>query len=158
MPALKTYDLFVSHAWKYSEDYCHAIKLLESASNFVFRNYSVPEHNPVLDPDDEYDRKKLWATLDRQIKPVSCVLIISGMYVPYSYWIQQEIGIAVSYGKPIVGLIPRGAERIPTAVSSAAKEMVGWTTDSMVAAVRKHSIWAPGRWQTWGGRIEIERF
>lgn len=140
MPALRTYDLFISHAWKYSDDYCRAVKLLASAPNFAFRNYSVPEHDPVLDPDDEYERKELRAALDEQIRPVNCVLIISGMYVPHSYWIQQEIGIAVSYGKPIVGLIPRGAERIPTAVSNAAKEMVGWTTDSIVAAVRKHSI------------------
>lgn len=140
MPALKTYDLFISHAWKYSEDYRRVVRLLESAPNFVFRNYSVPEHDPVLDPDDECDRRKLRAALDRQIRPVNCVLIISGMYVPYSYWIQQDVGIAASYGKPIVGLIPRGAERIPMAVSNAAKEMVGWTTDSIVAAVRKYSI------------------
>ena len=140
MPALKTYDIFISHAWRYNEDYYRLIHLLEKAPNFNFRNYSVPEHDPVLDPDDENDRKELLAALDRQIRPVNCVLIISGMYVAYSYWIQKEIDIAVSYSKPIVGLIPRGAQKIPKAVQDVAKEMVGWTTDSIVAAIRKHSI------------------
>lgn len=140
LPALKTYDIFISHAWRYNEDYYRLIHLLEKAPNFNFRNYSVPEHDPVLDPDDENDRKELLAALDRQIRPVNCVLIISGMYVAYSYWIQKEIDIAVSYSKPIVGLIPRGAQKIPKAVQDVAKEMVGWTTDSIVAAIRKHSI------------------
>lgn len=140
MPALKTYDLFISHAWAYNDDYYRLVELLKKAPNFDFRNYSVPEHDPVLDPNDENDRKKLLAALDWQIKPVNCVLIISGMYVAYSYWIQKEIDIAVSYNKPIIGLIPRGAEKIPTAVQKVAKEMVGWNTDSIVAAVRKYSI------------------
>lgn len=140
MPALKTYDLFISHAWAYNDDYYRLVELLKKAPNFDFRNYSVPEHDPALDPNDENDRKKLLAALDRQIKPVNCVLIISGMYVAHSYWIQKEIDIAVSYNKSIIGLIPRGAERIPTAVQNVAKEMVGWNTDSIVSAIRKHSI------------------
>lgn len=140
MPQLKTYDLFISHAWRYNEDYYRLVNLLNGAPNFKWRNYSVPEHDPVLDPDDEQDAKILTAELDGQIKPVNCVLIISGMYVTHSKWIQTEINIAQKYGKPIIGIKPRGQERIPVAVSSVAKEMVGWNTDSIVSAIRKHSL------------------
>lgn len=140
MPTLKTYDLFISHAWRYDEDYYRLINLLDAASNFKYRNYSVPEHDPVLDPDDPKDRNTLKKALDSQIRPVNCVLIISGMYVVHSYWIQREIDIAVSYEKPIIGLIPRGQERTPKAVQDVAKEMVGWNTDSIVSAIRKHSL------------------
>ncbi len=140
MPYLKNYGLFISHAWRYNDDYYRLLKLLDAAPYFSYRNYSVPEHDPVLDPDDEGDRKKLVKELDGQIRPVSIVLVISGMYAAYSYWIKKEIDISLAYGKPIVGLIPRGQERTPTVVSGAAKEMVGWTTDSIITAIRKWSL------------------
>lgn len=140
MPELKTYDLFISHAWRYNEDYYRLVDLLNKASYFKWRNYSVPEHDPVLDPSKEHDKKILKAELDGQIRPVNCVLIISGMYVAYSEWILTEINIAQKYNKPIIGIKPRGAQQIPTAVSSAAKEMVGWTTDSIVSAIRKYAL------------------
>ena len=34
MPPLKTYDLFISHAWKYDDDYYRLVKLLENAIYF----------------------------------------------------------------------------------------------------------------------------
>lgn len=55
-------------------------------------------------------------------------------------WIQREIDIAVEYGKPIIGIKPWGQEKIPQAVAKVAKEIVGWNTDSIVSAIRKHSI------------------
>ena len=62
------------------------------------------------------------------------------MYVNHRKWILEELEIAKSYGKPIVGIIPWGQERTPVEVHNAAKEMVGWNTESIVAAVRKWSL------------------
>lgn len=136
MPPLKTYDLFISHAWKYNDDYYRLVNLLNGAANFKWRNYSVPEHDKF----GKMTKTELIAELDGQIKPVNAVLIIAGMYVNHSDWILKEIEIAQKYAKPIIGLIPRGAEVTPKVVKDAAKEMVGWTTDSIVAAVRKHAL------------------
>lgn len=140
MPALKTYDLFISHAWKYNDAYYRLIDLLSAAPYFKYRNYSVPKHDPLVDPDTDVGKAKLTALLDKQIKPVNCVLVIAGMYVAHKFWIQKEIELAQSYDKPIIGLIPRGNEVTPLVVRDAAKEMVGWTTDSIVSAIRKYSI------------------
>lgn len=140
MPELKTYDLFISHAWKYNDDYYRLVEMLNSAKNFKWRNYSVPEHDPVLDPDDPDDKETLTEELKQQIRPVNCVLILSGMYVAYSDWIQTEIDIALSYNKPIIGVKPWGQERVPKAVSDVAKEIVGWNTSSIISAIRKHSL------------------
>lgn len=140
MPNLKTYDLFISHAWKYGDDYNGLVSLLNGANNFKWRNYSVPEHDPVIDPNTDVGKKQLTDALDRQIRPVNCVLVISGMYVNYKYWIQKEIEIAQKYNKPIVGVIPWGAERVPSEVQNVAKEMVRWNTDSIVTAIRKYSL------------------
>jgi hypothetical protein len=78
--------------------------------------------------------------LDEQIRQASAVLVLAGMYVAYKQWIQYEIDRALSKGKPVIGIRPRGQERIPLAVAEAAKEMIGWNTESIVSAIRKHSL------------------
>jgi hypothetical protein len=140
MPNLKTYDLFISHAWFYSKGYNRVVKLLDEADNFSWRNYSVPEHDPVIDPNTEVGKRKLTSELDQQVRPVNCFLVIAGMYASYKYWIQKEVEIARSYGKPIIGLIPWGQQRTPLYIQEVAAEMVGWNTSSIVSAIRKHSI------------------
>lgn len=136
MPALKTYDLFISHAWIYNDDYYRLVELLKAANYFSWRNYSVPEHDRL----DANNNKKLYSGLQRQIAPVNAVLIISGMYVAHREWIQTEIDIAQAYGKPIIGIRPRGAQMMPTAVTAVAHEVVGWNTDSIVSAIRRHAL------------------
>ena len=140
MPQLKTYDLFISHAWKYGDEYDRLVDMLNEAPNFKWINHSCPEHDPAVDPDSEAEEEKLIQELTNQIKPVNCVIILSGMYVAYSHWIQREIDIAVEYNKPIVGVKPWGAQRIPEAVQNVAKVIVGWQTDSIVDAIRRHSL------------------
>ena len=135
MPPLKTYDLFISHAWRYDADYSRLVKLLRNASLFKWRNYSVPQHDPL---ETKTDRELEYA-LHRQIQPVNTVLIISGMYVNYREWIQYEIDVALHYDKPIIGIRPWGSERVPVDVRSVADVMVGWNTKSIVAAIRKYA-------------------
>jgi hypothetical protein len=136
MPTLRTYRLFISHAWRYNDSYDRIVNLLDKAARFNYSNYSVPRANPV----DANNTPRLAAALQRQIKPVQIVLILGGMYAAYSSWIQYEINYAQSLGKPIIGIYPRGAQRMPQVVTSAAAELVGWNTASIVAAVRRYSL------------------
>ncbi|MGG1254165.1 TIR domain-containing protein [Brevibacillus agri] len=140
MPLLKTYDLFISHAWKYNEQYYKIVEMLDNAPLFNFRNYSVPKHDPLVDPNTDVGKRKLIALLDKQVKPVNCVLIIAGMYVAHRFWLQTEIDLAEKYNKPIVGIKPWGQERVPLEVQNAADIIVGWNTESIVKAIRTYSI------------------
>ena len=140
MPKLKTYDLFLSHVWRYSHHYDRLCDMLESAKNFYFRDYSVPISNPVVDPNKKISKTKLLALLDPQVKPVNCVLIMGGMYSHYSEWVEDEIKLAQKYNKPIIGIYPRGQEKMPRIIQQAADELVKWNTISIVTAIRKHSI------------------
>lgn len=136
MPPLKTYDLFISHAWKYNDEYYRLVDLLKEANWFKWRNYSVPEHDPL----ETKTNRELNDALDRQVRPINAFLLISGMYVSHRDWIQKEIDIAKSYAKPIIGIRPRGAERIPLEVTLASVAMVNWNTSSIVEAVRQYAI------------------
>ena len=133
MPQLHRYRLFISHAWQYNADYYRLIEMLDNASNFICANYSVPEHDPV----DTNNTSKLKEQLRRQIRPVEVVIILGGMYVAYSDWIQFEIDFATALGKSILGIKPWGAQVMPTAVQNAADEIVGWNTSTIVAAIRR---------------------
>jgi hypothetical protein len=141
---IKNYNIFITHAWKYSEAYHRLEDLLKTARQtprlkFNYKNYSVPKHDPVIDPKTEVGFRKLKAALDSQISPSSCVLVISGMYVAYRPWLQIEINIAKKYGKPIIGIIPRGQTNIPVEIQNVACDLVGWNTDSIVTAIKRHS-------------------
>lgn len=136
MPELKTYRLFISHAWEYNADYYRLTDLLSKAPYFSSANYSVPEHDPL----HTKTKRELVSALYDQIRPTHIVIILCGMYVPYSEWIQKEIDIALGFPKPIIGIKPWGAERIPQAVQQVAKEIVGWNTSSIVSAIRNYSL------------------
>ena len=135
MPELKTYRVFISHAWTYNADYYRLEEMLNDAPNIYWQNYSVPEHDP------RYGGKRaLTQALYNQIRPTNIVIILAGMYVSYSDWIQTEIDIALEMDKPILGIAPWGSRKIPQAVQDAADEIVGWNTQSIVKAIREYAL------------------
>lgn len=130
------YRIFISHAWNYSEEYHRFVNLLDNAPYFSWKNYSVPEHDPL----HTRTRRETELGLQNHIRPVNIVVILSGMYTVYSDWMQREIDMAVELNRPIIGIIPWGIQRIPIAVQEVAYEMVGWNTNSIIDAIRRHAI------------------
>lgn len=133
MPSLRTYKVFISHAWHRNADYFRLVGLLQAARNFQWENLSVPEHDPVDDARLEYE-------LHNQMRPANVFLILGGMYVAHSRWIQYEIAFARRIGRPIIGIRPWGSVPVPAAIQNAAVEIVGWNTDSIVSAIRYHAL------------------
>ena len=129
----RTYNLFISHAWQYNDDYYTVVNWL-SQSSLDYRNYSVPQHDPL----DVRTNAGLENALTNQIKPASIVIIIAGMYDAYSKWIGYEIDEAKRMGKTIIGIRPRGQQRIPLKVQQAATEMVGWNSSSLINAIMRY--------------------
>lgn len=133
MPYLHNYRLFISHAWSYSERYQRAINFINAAPNFSWTNFSVPIDRKF----EQMSRRALEEELRQQIRPVQCVVVLAGMYAAHSDWIQFEIDFAKSLNKPILGIIPWGAERTPLSVQLAANKMVGWNAASIVSGIRE---------------------
>ncbi len=136
----KTYDIFISHAWKYGDSYQRVINFLDETSYFKYRNYSAPKDKPLISsllsvPDDDI-KKKIY----NKIRPVNCVLVISGMYVAHRDWIKAEIEIAKSLKKPLIAIKPRGAQKLPQDIRQVCCEIVGWNRESIVRAIKLHSL------------------
>lgn len=136
MPNLRNYHILISHSWDYNTQYETVEKWLDETSYFLWTDYSVPITRPL----DVRGKNELKEKIRNRISLCSCVIILSGMYVSYSEWIDYEIDTAVALGKPIIGVKPWGQERIPTKVSNNADVMVGWNSASVVQAVRNYAL------------------
>ena len=135
---MATYNLFISHAWRYSDAYATVVSWLDEAQKngeLTWKNYSVPEHDPLVNPDTAVGKTTLKELLKGQIRPASKIIIISGMYANYSDWIDFEIDTSIDLSKYIIGLKPWGQERIPVKISDNADTMVGWNRASLIRAI-----------------------
>lgn len=132
MPTLRNYHVMISHSWDYSKQYETLKGWLDETPYFLWTDYSVPLTKPLTFKEKEELQNKL----RNRISLCSCIIILSGMYVTYSEWIDFEIDAAVEMRKPIIGVKPWGNERIPKKVSDFADTIVGWNSDSIVNAVR----------------------
>jgi len=131
MPKLKTYHVFISHAWDRSNDYDHLANLLQNCKRFKCHNYSVPRTRSL---DTRTDRQ-LERALRRQVGPASSVLIIAGMYVKHRKWIRKEIEITLEMNKNIIIVRPRGAQKMPRELQGFPQQ-VNWDTQNIVRAIR----------------------
>ena len=134
---LYPYRLFISHAWKYGNDYNNLITLLNAAPYFLYRNYSAPEEKPLFPEGTPLTNGKIASKITDKISPTQIVIVISGMYGADSDWMGYEINEEGRLGKPVLGIYPWGQTRAPQRVLDAADEMVRWNTDSIVGAIRR---------------------
>ena len=126
------YRIFISHSWSYSDQYERLVQILNS-NGFYFYNHSVPKNDPVH---TNGTQKQLREAITNHIRGTQCVLILAGVYSSYSKWINEEIQIAQSMGKPIIAIEPWGAERTSVVVKLAANRIVGWNGPSIIRAIQ----------------------
>lgn len=129
----KTYTIFISHSWAYIDDLNSLKRLLENRGYFNVQFEEATPDVPINSDNAYYIRQRL----KQKISNSDVVLGIAGIYASHSEWMAWELDKALELGKPIIGVVPRGAERVSTFVSSRANEVVRWNTDSIVEAIRK---------------------
>ena len=128
----KEYHIFISNSWKYPEDLENLRNLLRNRGHFNVEFEEASADEPINSANAAYIKQRL----KQKIGKSNIVLGIAGMYASYSDWMEWELDKAIELGVPIVGVIPRGQERVSTTVSSRSKENVRWNTESIVAAIR----------------------
>ena len=136
MPSLRDYHILISHSWDYNDQYETVSNWLSEASLFNWSDYSVPISRPLTVKGVSDLKQKI----RNRISLCSCVIVLSGMYVAYSNWIDFEIDTAIAMGKPIIGIRPWGQERVPSKIQNSADIIVGWNSASVVDAVRRYAI------------------
>ena len=136
MPNLYDYRLFISHAWKYGEDYKRLVGILDNAKYFSYHNYSSPQEKPLFPAGTPMTNSQIRNLISNKIRPSQITLVMSGMYGAYSDWMKYEVDESIRMGKPIIGIYPWGQTYAPTYITQNATVMVRWQTDSIVGAIR----------------------
>ena len=136
----KTFRLFISHSWAYSDSYDGLIKLLDKSPTFSYVDYSVPRNDPIHNAGTD---QELLDAIKRQMAPCHAVLMLAGVYSTYSKWINQEIALAAggfAKPKPIIGIAPWAQQKVSSVVQAAAVDIVRWQKSSIEEAIRLHSL------------------
>jgi hypothetical protein len=129
----KEYHVFISHSWNYPEDLKNLRNLLSERGYFNVEFEEASPDEPINSENAAYIKHRL----AQKISKSNIVLGIAGGYASYSEWMEWELDKAIKLDIPIVGVIPRGQERISLTVSSRSKKDVRWNTESIVEAIRE---------------------
>ena len=128
----KEYRIFISHSWTYPQDLENLRNLLNERGYFNVSFEEATADVPINSTNATYVKSRL----KLKISNSNIVLGIAGMYASYSDWMAWELETANDLDIPIVGVIPRGQERISTSVTKYSKQDVRWNTESIVEAIR----------------------
>jgi hypothetical protein len=131
----KNYKIFVSHSWAYSDDLYSLQRLLNARGYFNVEFTEATKDVPINSQNAAYIK----TVLRNKIITSDIVLAMAGIYATYSEWMVWEMDTAKSYGIPIIGIVPRGQERISSEVFSRSIVDVRWNTESIVEAIRNYA-------------------
>lgn len=131
----KEFKIFISHSWKYPSDLENLRNLLKERRYFNVEFQEATLDQPINSTNATYIKK----VLKDRILSSNIVLGIASMAASYSNWIDWELETANNNSIPIVGIIPRGQERISKTVTHYSKSDVRWNTESIVDAIRNYS-------------------
>lgn len=109
--------------------------LLNERGYFSAEYYQIEKDCPI----NSEKASVIQANITKRLKESDVVLAIAGVSASYSEWMQWEMDKALELGLKIVGVIPRGNERISQEVYKRSVEDVRWNTESVVEAIRKYS-------------------
>lgn len=130
----KDYKIFISHSWAHTNDLVALQNLLNARGYFNVEFMEVSKKIPINSENAPYVK----SVLKQKILNSDIVLGLSAIYASHSDWMIWELETAINNSIPIVGVIPRGQERISTEVHSRSIVDVRWNTESIVFAIRSH--------------------
>ena len=134
---MKNCDVFLTHAWRFHQDWVKFSELLSSDTTIKWRNFSLPWHDPAMNPNTENGGAFIRDSLERQIIPVDCVIVLSGVYVINSArkWVDMEIEIARKYKKFVIGVPDLEQNSMNETVKKLCDNCCDFNVPSLVSAI-----------------------
>lgn len=121
---VKTYKIFISHAWTADDEYDRLVSLLDQVTNFKWENCCKPRSNhlnPANQADNGSEQK-----LRYQIYPADIVIILLDMYRCHREWMEKEMNVAREMKKPVTGILPWSNPPMAPEVEKAVPITLNW--------------------------------
>ena len=85
-------DIFISHAWRFHEEWKMLVDIIDDIEEIEWRNFSVPWHDPALRPTNKIGMENITKTLRGQIIPCNICFFITDLYLlnSNSKWLELE--------------------------------------------------------------------
>lgn len=133
----KTYDLFVTHAWRFHEDWTKFTELMDKMHGLLWRNFSLPWHDPAISPNTEAGGRFIRSALESQVIPVHVVILLAGVYEIRSarQWVDMEIEMATKHKKPIIGMPAINKDSIPTELLELCDASSRWDGAQLIGTI-----------------------
>ena len=137
MKETRTYDIFITHAWRFHDDWNRFSELMDKRPGLAWRNFSLPWHDPAMDPNTEVGGRFIRSFLESQIIPVHLVVLLAGVYEIRSArrWLAMEVEMARKHNKPIIGMPAIGKDTVPEEVSVLCDVVGSWDGERVIAAM-----------------------
>jgi hypothetical protein len=142
----KTLDIFISHAWRYHEDWNRFSNMLDAHDSRAWRNFSLPWYDPALNPASEYGGEQLRWNLESQIIPVHAMILLSSVFAQQGSikWINFEIEIARKHSKPIIALPVGGETSVLPQIAEIADAAGMWDAAGILSLIEQVSVTSRG--------------
>ncbi len=139
MPYLKTYRLFISHAWSVDAEYNRLLELLGSIQKFKIEIHSLPEYESSIDPESSIGIQKLEGLMEYQIRSVNCAFILPGLFVSDKFWAKNAILFCQIFGvAPLAMAFPNG-EELPAELSIKTQAVIDWNVEAIEEGIKAFS-------------------
>jgi antiphage defense system Thoeris ThsB-like protein len=136
------YDIFITHAWRYHDDWIQLSSLFDAEKSIKWRNFSVPWYDPALDPNTELGARTIRSWIDGQIRPVVGTVLLDGVYAVKSTrkWLELEVELSRTHAKPVVALPAHGTTTISSEAKALADAVVEWDALQIVKVLQDLSV------------------
>ncbi len=95
-------DIFISHAWRFHDEWKILVNILDEIEEIEWRNFSVPWHDPALRPTNKIGLDSITNTLKSQIIPCNVCFFITDLFMHNSNtkWLELSQKFANDYKIP----------------------------------------------------------
>ncbi|RVU39614.1 hypothetical protein EOI86_10420 [Hwanghaeella grinnelliae] len=103
----KKIPVFITHAWRFHDDWNRLAQMIEQFPGSPWVNYSVPWYDPAIRVHSDAGKEKLTSILLAQIIPAKFLIFLCGPYSAKSahIWFDKAVDIALERNKEIL-LLP----------------------------------------------------
>ena len=133
-----TYDLFLTHAWHYIDEWQLLVAILDEHLPGKWRNWSLPWHDTSIDRYTVAGKAQLETLLDGHISMTSVVILVPEIVKTGDgrFWVEKELQIAAKHSKPVVGVLPLNGDPFPAALIPRTNSVVKRDAQEILEAVR----------------------
>jgi hypothetical protein len=132
-----TYDLFLTHAWYYTDEWQGMVALIDEYLPGKWRNWSIPWFDTSIDRFSEDGKATLEKLLHGHISMASAILLLpeAGHTPDGRMWLNKQLTIATRCSKPIIGVLPPSNGTFPDHLKSHVSRIVSRDAREIISAV-----------------------